>query len=174
MNASPTAPSRVTNNFAQQKKRVFDAAADELKSPSSAAALFSTSSSKAPRLQFRAPSSDNLLVRSTTVHDSIHGDMAFQPLLVAIIDTPEFQRLRGLKQLGVCNRVYPTAIHTRFEHSLGVAHMAESLALQLMRNQPELDMTVKDCLCIKIAGKPISSSSSYSSYSSPPSLSALN
>ncbi|HEX7937898.1 MAG TPA: HD domain-containing protein, partial [Gemmatimonadaceae bacterium] len=40
--------------------------------------------------------------------------------IAAIIDHPLFQRLRGVRQLGFADRVYPSATHTRFEHSLGV------------------------------------------------------
>ena len=52
-------------------------------------------------------------------NDPVHGHMEFHPLLVKIIDTPQFQRLRYLKQLGSCYFVYPGAAHNRFEHSLG-------------------------------------------------------
>ncbi|XP_042616126.1 deoxynucleoside triphosphate triphosphohydrolase SAMHD1-like [Cyprinus carpio] len=52
-------------------------------------------------------------------NDPIHGQMELHPLLVKIIDTPQFQRLRHIKQLGTKYLVYPGATHTRFEHSLG-------------------------------------------------------
>lgn len=52
-------------------------------------------------------------------NDMVHGHMEFHPLIVSIIDTPQFQRLRSIKQTGPCVFVYPGAVHTRFEHSLG-------------------------------------------------------
>lgn len=45
--------------------------------------------------------------------DAVHGVITFEGLCVDIIDTPEFQRLRYLRQLGNTHRVYSSANHTR-------------------------------------------------------------
>ncbi len=76
------------------------------------------------------------------IRDSIHKDIYFDENILEIIDTEEFQRLRNVKQLGLANLIYPSANHTRFEHSLGTMFLSEKMAEKL-----ELD---KD-LC-KIAG----------------------
>uniref|UniRef100_A0A8C6T9R5 HD domain-containing protein n=1 Tax=Neogobius melanostomus TaxID=47308 RepID=A0A8C6T9R5_9GOBI len=85
-------------------------------------------------------------------HDPIHGHMEFDPILVKIIDTPQFQRLRNLKQLGGVYFVYPGASHNRFEHSLGVAHLAGQLVQNLKEKQPELKIDDRDVRCVEIAG----------------------
>ncbi|XP_026137198.1 uncharacterized protein LOC113114400 isoform X2 [Carassius auratus] len=84
-------------------------------------------------------------------NDPIHGHIELHPLLVKIIDTPQFQRLRHIKQLGTKYLVYPGATHTRFEHSIGVAHLAGCLLKTLRENQPELNITEQDFLCVQIA-----------------------
>ena len=46
------------------------------------------------------------------IYDPIHGFITITPLMEAVIDTPEFQRLRELKQLGATHYVFPSATHT--------------------------------------------------------------
>ncbi|MBF0142112.1 MAG: HD domain-containing protein [Magnetococcales bacterium] len=48
-------------------------------------------------------------------------------LLLALIDTPEVQRLRRIRQLGPASRIYPNAEHSRFSHALGVMHLAKRI-----------------------------------------------
>ena len=57
-------------------------------------------------------------------NDPIHGHIELTQVEINVIDTPQFQRLRELKQLGASYYVYPGATHHRFEHCIGVCHMA--------------------------------------------------
>ena len=58
-------------------------------------------------------------------------NVPFTPRVRAVVDTPEFQRLGQISQLGLVARVYPGARHTRLEHSLGVYHNALRYLQQL-------------------------------------------
>ncbi|XP_076110419.1 deoxynucleoside triphosphate triphosphohydrolase SAMHD1-like [Mytilus galloprovincialis] len=109
---------------------------------------------------------------SKIFNDPIHGTIMLDPLLVKIIDTPQFQRLRNIKQLGGCYFVYPSAAHNRFEHSIGTCFLASKLAHQLKepldqdierlekheetktyaKKLEKAKMTPNDLLCIEIAG----------------------
>jgi len=84
-------------------------------------------------------------------HDSIHGHMKIPAVAMEFIDTPQFQRLRNIKQLGICNYVFPSGTHSRFEHSLGVGHLAQKFALELKLQRPDL-VTEKDVHCVMLAG----------------------
>ncbi|KAH9928821.1 uncharacterized protein B0H18DRAFT_1155264 [Fomitopsis serialis] len=84
--------------------------------------------------------------------DPIHDFIPFSYEVCAIIDTPQFQRLRNIKQLGTSYYVWPGASHNRFEHSLGVAHLAGLMAEHLQKSQPELNITRRDVKCVTIAG----------------------
>jgi len=72
------------------------------------------------------------------IYIPIHGYVDITPLMQSIIDTPEFQRLRSLKQLGAAHYVFPSATHTRFEHSVGVSHLARRMGKVLQESQPHL------------------------------------
>ena len=66
----------------------------------------------------------------TEIRDPIHGYIKLNGLAFDLTNTPQMQRLRWIKQLGLANLVYPGANHTRFEHSLGVYHLAGTLSDQ--------------------------------------------
>jgi len=64
-----------------------------------------------------------------TIKDSVHDHITVEGVAADLLDTPAVQRLRRVSQLGTASLVYPSANHTRFEHSLGVYHLAgEALA----------------------------------------------
>ncbi len=73
------------------------------------------------------------------VKDPIHGYILLDELALGLIDTPEVQRLRRIRQLGLSNFVYPGANHTRFEHSLGTLHLIDQLLDQLQVTGLERD-----------------------------------
>ncbi|KAI5095516.1 deoxynucleoside triphosphate triphosphohydrolase SAMHD1 [Silurus meridionalis] len=99
-------------------------------------------------LKLRQFSSESMKV----FNDPIHGHIELHPLLVHIIDTPQFQRLRHIKQLGATYMVFPGAAHNRFEHCIGVGYLAGCLLQALNQRQPELLITKQDILCVQIAG----------------------
>ncbi len=65
------------------------------------------------------------------IKDCIYQYVEISVLCGLFLDQPEFQRLRRIKQLGNVHRVYPSAVHTRFEHSIGVMHLVGKVAKQL-------------------------------------------
>jgi putative nucleotidyltransferase with HDIG domain len=65
------------------------------------------------------------------IKDSLHGFIEVSEEEEKIIDRPEFQRLRHVRQLALAHLVYPGANHTRFEHSLGTMHIAGKIAKRL-------------------------------------------
>lgn len=78
--------------------------------------------------------------RTQRLRDPVHGLIVFQKdqpvdqLAWALTGTPEFQRLRRIRQLGVAEFVFPSATHTRFAHSIGVFHTARRL-IDIIRRQ---------------------------------------
>lgn len=69
------------------------------------------------------PSAD----RTFEIRCAVHGFIQFNEWERDIINHQAFQRLRRIRQLAWTDQVYPGAMHTRFEHSLGVMHIATQL-----------------------------------------------
>jgi len=76
----------------------------------------------------------NNLSKTFEIFDPIYGSMTFSNAARIIINKPEFQRLRYLKQLATCYLVFPSANHTRFSHSLGTYHLVDKFMISLYAN----------------------------------------
>jgi HD superfamily phosphohydrolase len=68
------------------------------------------------------------------LRDPVHGDIELTRDELALVDTAEFQRLRGIQQLGSASFVFPGAVHTRFLHSIGTLHVTDRLLDACDRN----------------------------------------
>ncbi len=84
------------------------------------------------------------------IKDPLYGFIKFSKLAKKIVDCEEFQRLRYIKQLGVCHYVYPSANHNRFEHSLGVYHLTKIFINNLKENSEDIDFNERhlELICI--------------------------
>ncbi len=80
-----------------------------------------------------------------TVHDPVHGSIRVDGFFLDLLDRHEMQRLRGIKQLGSANLVFPGANHTRFEHCLGAYHLAGKMA-------ESISLSKEDTLAVRAAG----------------------
>ncbi len=81
------------------------------------------------------------------VHDPLWGTIEVWPHEQCLLDTPLLQRLRQIHQTGCVYATYPSASHTRFEHTLGVVHLASRMA-RALRDRPQ--STVDDTTEIKV------------------------
>ncbi len=78
------------------------------------------------------------------IRDPVWGYIHLPGPLLALVDTEDFQRLRNISQLGFVHLVYPGARHSRFEHSLGVYHLAKQFLLRLLKSDPPLELEDAD------------------------------
>ncbi|MBN2444553.1 MAG: HD domain-containing protein [Spirochaetales bacterium] len=84
------------------------------------------------------------------IRDPVWKHIYLSRPLINLIQCKEFQNLHHIKQLGPAYLVYPGATHTRFNHSLGVFHLAKQMILRLLKSSPSLSLTlegVKAFLC---------------------------
>jgi HD superfamily phosphohydrolase len=86
------------------------------------------------------------------IYDNIHGYINLDPIASTIVDTPVFQRLRNIHQTGILYLVFPTANHSRFEHSIGTYHLATQMIEKISKKQPDLKITSEIIQLVGIAG----------------------
>jgi HD superfamily phosphohydrolase len=85
------------------------------------------------------------------IRDPVWNNVRVDALARELIDTPAFQRLRYVRQLGWVYLVYPGATHTRFEHALGAYHLARR-ALALLEDRGDLaGLAPDECQLVRIA-----------------------
>jgi HD superfamily phosphohydrolase len=85
------------------------------------------------------------------IRDPLWNNIAVDSLAMRLVDTPAFQRLRYVRQLGLAFLVYPGATHSRFEHALGTYHLARR-ALALLDERDALAAVPRDaCSAVRIA-----------------------
>jgi HD superfamily phosphohydrolase len=85
------------------------------------------------------------------VRDPLWDNIRLDAAALAVLDTPQVQRLRYVRQLGHAFLVYPGATHTRFEHALGAYHLTR-LALQALDERGELGpLTGEQRQAVKLA-----------------------
>ena len=70
-------------------------------------------------------------MKTFATNDAVHGTISLPEVCKKFIDHHLFQRMRQIKQLGVCEHVYIGATHTRFSHSIGTCHLAYTLLEKL-------------------------------------------
>lgn len=95
-------------------------------------------------------------IKKKFIRDSVYGDIKLNEIEVEVMDNPQFQRLRRIKQLGLISLIYPGANHTRFEHSIGTMHIASKLADKLDLNQEDKELVRISALLHDIGHGPFS------------------
>ncbi len=77
------------------------------------------------------------------IRDPLWKHIYLTPGLMEIVASPPFQKLSGIKQLGVAHLVYPGATHTRFVHSLGVFYLAKRMIRVLLGSEDPPSLTLE-------------------------------
>lgn len=90
------------------------------------------------------------------IRDSVYGDISLNDFEVQIMDMPQFQRLRRIKQLGLISLIYPGATHTRFEHSIGTMNLGFKLSEELGLENDEIELIRASALLHDIGHGPFS------------------
>jgi hypothetical protein len=97
------------------------------------------------------------------IRDPIHGNLTISEEELRVLDAPEMQRLRRVRQLGFVYFVYPSATHSRFEHSLGAFHVAGKIATAVGLEKKEIEKVKLAALLHDVGHGPYSHSSEIAS-----------
>ncbi len=94
------------------------------------------------------------------IKDPVHGTMQFTTAedhwVKPFIDSPHFQRLRHIKQLGMGDFIFPGAVHTRFNHCLGCCYVGSQIAEKIGLAEEERQLVIIACLLHDIGHGPFS------------------
>jgi HD superfamily phosphohydrolase len=77
------------------------------------------------------------------VRDPLWGNINVNPLLRKLMETQDFAKLTSIRQLGPTLHIYPGATHTRYNHSLGVYHIAKKLLLRVVQHESCPELTIR-------------------------------
>lgn len=102
----------------------------------------------------------NKEMRFHVIKDPVHGTMQFTTAennwIKPFIDSPNFQRLRHIKQLGMGDFIFPGAVHTRFNHCIGCCYIAGQIAHKIGLAEEERQLVMIACLLHDIGHGPFS------------------
>lgn len=94
------------------------------------------------------------------IKDPVHGTMQFTTIedswIKPFVDSPNFQRLRHIKQLGLGDLIFPGAVHTRFNHCLGCCYVGSQIAHKIGLADEERQLVMIACLLHDVGHGPFS------------------
>ena len=85
------------------------------------------------------------------IRDPIWGEIGITEIEKKIIQTETFNRLQGIKQLSFAYLAFPGAMHSRFEHSIGVMHVTDQLLKSIKNEGPIIEITPADRQLLRLA-----------------------
>ncbi len=97
------------------------------------------------------PELDAVSAKRPPVRVPLRGNVPATPRLLRLLDTAPIQRLRGVRQMGQADLVYPGAVHSRFEHSLGTYDLMRRMLAQLLEAGGGRLLREDDLRCILVA-----------------------
>lgn len=85
------------------------------------------------------------------IRDPIWGEIGITEVEKRIIQTETFSRLRGIKQLSFAYLAFPGAVHSRFEHSIGVMYVTDQLLKSVKHQEPYLQIAPENRQLLRLA-----------------------